>query len=296
MQNKTIKLFDILESDREMTGFEYVSMLSKKEVKKVKAFLTKINGKHVLLRMEKGSYYIGEVVSVEKKSELSFVFNGYDVFSDHVSLIENKNIVIDHVLDCKLFTDDTSYNKKMSFLNEVVNTLKDFSLKYNDVSKSKLDYGIFSDESYIDISELMVSLDDLGTKYKDMKISELIVTFVENAKGKNENFAKIKRKVEKIINKIVVTKDKNTLVSIPLTFDDEPMSIYGRSLIISDNNFLISCFPLIKIDLSNFKDIDSYIVNDNKFNAYFKDKFNLIINTLTSYEKEFSILFGREQS
>ena len=59
MQNKTIKLFDILESEREMTGFEYVTMLSKKEVKKVKAFLTKINGRYVLLRMEKGSYYIG---------------------------------------------------------------------------------------------------------------------------------------------------------------------------------------------------------------------------------------------
>lgn len=294
MQNKTIRLFDILESDREMTGFEYVSMLSKKEVKKVKAFLTKINGRHVLIRMNQSSYYIGEVVSVNKKDEFSFIFNGYDVFSNHVGLVENKNIVIDHVLDCKLFADDTSYNKKMSFLNDVVNTLKDFSLKYNDVSKSKLDYGIFSDESYVDISELRVSLDDLGTKYKDMKISELIETFVENAKGKNEKFAKIKRKVEKIINKIVVTKDKNTLVSIPLTFDDKPMSIYGRSLIISDNSFLISCFPLIKIDLSKFKDINSYVANDNKFNAYFKDKFNLIINTLTSYEKEFSILFGRE--
>ena len=203
---RQIDLLQLSEEEKKMTASEFVSMLSKKEVKKVKAFLTKINGRHVLIRMNQASYYIGEVVSIEKKSELSFVFNGYDVFSDHVSLIENKNIVIDHVLDCKLFTDDTSYNKKMSFLNEVVNTLKDFSLKYNDVSKSKLDYDIFSDESYIDISELMVSLDDLGTKYKDMKISELIVTFVENAKGKNENFAKIKRKVEKIINKIVVTK------------------------------------------------------------------------------------------
>lgn len=295
MQNKIIKLFDISGSERDMTGAEYVNMLSKKELKKIKSFLTKINGKHVLLHMGSSSYYIGEVISVEKKSELSFVFNGYDVFSNHVNIVKNEKILVDHVIDHKVIANNESYNKKMAFLNDTINIFKDFSLKAENVSTLNLDYEIFSEIKQVNISNLSLTLEDLETTYKDAKIKDIIESFVLEAQTKNKMFDNIKAKVNEVVNKIIITKDKNTLISIPLLVDDS-MAIYGKSLIITnDTDLLISCFPLNRIDLSNFKSLPSYVVNDNSFNNYFKGKINVIINTLTSYEKEFSILFGTEQ-
>lgn len=291
INNLSIKIFDVPEKERNLTGSEYTELLLKNNNKKVKQFLNKINGKKILFTNDY-SYFLGEVLSIEKKNELSFLFNGFKINLVSFEEVNNKTFIVDNILKHKIIQEETFFNNKLSFFQNAINSLKEFSNEFNDVAKNDVDYSQFLNEniSLINVEDISISFDKLNTTYSNMCINDIINELSLDIQNNNDKFNKIKDYYNTFINKIIVTSGANTLVSIPLKID-ENLKLFGSYLVINKENFsVLASFPLSVIGIDKFKEMPSYITTDDNFNEKYKKVITQIINTLSSYNKEFSIL------
>ena len=291
LNDNKIYLNNISSSDLDLTGYEYITNLLKKNRRKILSFLNSVYNNNVIIHIGY-QYLIGVVNSINKSKDTdpSMTFDGFCLGINSFKRMKNIEIKLNETPSHALISNFS--NNPIEYINnfiEIENSLLSIKKDFKTFHKANINLNIDDFVNLINYNNNIVTLDELSGIYKDIKIKDIIT----EKKNKLLNIESINNsiceKLYDLVNKIVICDDDNsTSIYYILSLDENNMSLYGREVSIKNyDNFFINYNQFCKIDLKLLNNNGITIIDDS-FNKLTGDIITKSINILSKEFKNLS--------